>query len=111
MGKDTAQSKWQCEHSPWDGYGLMILQNRLNWIKGCNPEIYRIYDEKGKYVEVNGFYWQVEIERNRKNGLRVELVDNETLIKELEASIERVGKRVEEHKRNCVDANSQDYCD
>lgn len=91
----------KCKHNPWDGYGLMILRNRLAWIKENNPKIYKIYDKKGNCKsEVSEFY-QEEIDRSRKEGLKVELQDNKKLIGELGGTIKRIEESISEYKRNC----------
>lgn len=79
----------------------MILRNRLQWIRNINPRIYRIYDKKGNWKSEIGEFYQEEIDRSRKKGLRVELQDNKKVIEELEVTIERIEKQIKEHKENC----------
>jgi hypothetical protein len=98
--KNSKKNK-SCGHNPWDGYSLMILHNRIPYIKNSNPKIYRIYDKNGNWKSEVGEFYQEEIDRSRKEGLKVELQDNSKLIEELEADIKRVELRVEEHKKNC----------
>ncbi len=88
----------KCKHNLWDGYGLMILHGRLQWIRGSNPKIYRIYEKNSKWEEVGEFYrdW---VDDARKKGLTVELQNNSKLMSKLEADIKRVEKQIEEHKK------------
>jgi hypothetical protein len=90
-----------CKHNRWDGYGLYVLINRRGYIKNDNPKIYRIYGIDGKWKKEVGEYYREEIDRSIKEGLRVELQNNEELINELDISIKSVKKRIEEHKIEC----------
>ena len=91
-------------HNPWDGYGLMILHSRLEWIKSSDPKIYRIYNKNGDFkCEVSEFY-QEEINESYRKGLKVELQNNKKLIRELEVSIKRLEKHIEEHQKGSYTA-------
>lgn len=94
----------KCKHNAWNGYGLMMLRNRLSYIKNDNPRICKIYNGKGEWkMEVSESAYQDEINDARRKRLKVELQDNSKLVVELEASIKRVEEQIKEHKENCKD--------